>query len=197
MPFLTTVAHGTASYDSAMTDVHHNFIMANYGAAQGFDTDDGSAWFNIVSNLNWDALGYKNDYGGYNVKYARNVNVCWGGKCNGNACWNIGPTQYAGPSNAVFENKCIVFGSDSAQSAIAHIAYPTSRKGSALRMHNNSYYTESANALLAMANASYDSNLFNVSEMQREFGLEMGSVSAGIPSNAQIIEWARETLGML
>ena len=31
VPFLTTVAHGYPSYDAAYTEVHHNFIFANYG----------------------------------------------------------------------------------------------------------------------------------------------------------------------
>eukprot|EP01084_Bolivina_argentea_P030682 56811_1 len=80
MPFLTKLAHGTPSWDSGYSNVHHNFIFANYGASQGFDTDDGSSWYNIYNNFNWYALAYKNDYGGYYVNYYNNINVLWGNK---------------------------------------------------------------------------------------------------------------------
>jgi len=44
MPFLTRIRSvgGAASYDSADTETTHNAIVANYGASQGFDNDDGS-----------------------------------------------------------------------------------------------------------------------------------------------------------
>lgn len=45
MPFLTRIASGggAASYSLAPTDTAHNAIIANYGASQGFDNDDGSS----------------------------------------------------------------------------------------------------------------------------------------------------------
>ena len=193
MPFLTKVAHGTPSYDTAMTNVNHNFIFANYGAAQGFDTDDGSAWYNIYNNFNWNALGYKNDYGGYFVNYFNNINVCWGGKGNSVACWNIGPTNYNGPSNTLYGNKCIVYNTGNTDQ-IAFIGYPTSEKNSSLKLYNNSYYSLSGNALIGMGQS--EQGVYNISEMQTVFNLEIGSTSNGIPSNKEIIEWARQTLNM-
>ena len=43
-PFLTDVRHGPKrpSYSPAISDIGHNFIMANYGGSQGFDNDDGA-----------------------------------------------------------------------------------------------------------------------------------------------------------
>lgn len=45
MPFLTRIRSGggEASYTPASTETTHNAIIANYGASQGFDNDDGSS----------------------------------------------------------------------------------------------------------------------------------------------------------
>ena len=67
-PFLTEVAHGTPSYDAAMNSVDHNLIISNYGSSQGFDTDDGSSWYDIHHNFFFDADGWKMDYGGHDSK---------------------------------------------------------------------------------------------------------------------------------
>ena len=41
-PFLADVG-GPPSYAPRMSSVERNFIIANYGSSQGFDTDDGSS----------------------------------------------------------------------------------------------------------------------------------------------------------
>ena len=43
--YITKVATGEPSYRAKMNNVHNNFIIANYGSSQGFDTDDGSSWW--------------------------------------------------------------------------------------------------------------------------------------------------------
>lgn len=40
-----------------MNHVGHNMIIANYGASQGFDTDDGSSWYDIHDNFMFMADG--------------------------------------------------------------------------------------------------------------------------------------------
>jgi hypothetical protein len=53
-PFITEIADGkTPSYDAALSHVTNNFIWGNYGSSQGFDTDDGSSWYNISDNFMW------------------------------------------------------------------------------------------------------------------------------------------------
>ena len=61
MPFLTRIRSGggPASYSPAPTDTAHNAIIANYGASQGFDNDDGSSFYNTHDNWYWDAAGFK------------------------------------------------------------------------------------------------------------------------------------------
>eukprot|EP01084_Bolivina_argentea_P180229 311368_1 len=107
MPFLTKVAYGYPSYDAGYTNVSLNFIFANYGGSQGFDTDDGSAWYNMYNNFFYDAMGYKNDYGGYSVNYYGNINVALSG--NAYNCWEIEPVNVNGPGNDMHDNKCIVY----------------------------------------------------------------------------------------
>ena len=51
-----------------MNNVNNNFITANYGASQGFDTDDGSSFYNIHDNFFFMADGWKMDYGGHDCK---------------------------------------------------------------------------------------------------------------------------------
>ena len=49
--YLSTIKYGTPSYEAQMNTVQNNFIIANYGASQGFDTDDGSSWYDIHDNF--------------------------------------------------------------------------------------------------------------------------------------------------
>jgi hypothetical protein len=63
-PFLTTLRDGvTKSFEPLPREINENFIIANYGASQGVDNDDGSSWFHIHHNLFYSAEGFKMDYG--------------------------------------------------------------------------------------------------------------------------------------
>ena len=53
--FITDVKYGSPSYTAQMNEVGGNMIIANYGASQGFDTDDGSSWYNIHDNFFFEA----------------------------------------------------------------------------------------------------------------------------------------------
>jgi len=192
----TNVAYGYPSYDTGMSDVHSNFVIANYGASQAFDTDDGSAWYNIYNNFGWNAQGYKNDYGGYNVNFYNNLNVAWGWKgmrVGNEACWNIGRTHYEGPSNKVYNNKCIVY---SDIGTITTINTPTSLKGSALEMRNNSYHSIYGNVTWKMGdpNASNGWQIYDLKQVQDILGFDQNSSVGTIPSNEQILQWAKEVL---
>lgn len=46
MPFLTDILTGgvgPATYAAALSETSHSMIIANYGASQSFDNDDGSS----------------------------------------------------------------------------------------------------------------------------------------------------------
>jgi hypothetical protein len=49
--YLTTLKNGkTPSFDPLRREISRNFIFANYGASQGVDNDDGSSWYYIHHN---------------------------------------------------------------------------------------------------------------------------------------------------
>ena len=48
-------------------------VIANYGASQGFDTDDGSSWYDIHDNFMFMADAWKMDYGGHDSRFTDNV----------------------------------------------------------------------------------------------------------------------------
>jgi hypothetical protein len=96
---------GKASWNAAMTIVSQNMIWANYGSSQGFDTDDGSSWYNISNNFMYQADGYKMDFGGHDTLV--DDNIFYKFKGDGQNCINTWPflrdhgTSYSG-------NKCVL-----------------------------------------------------------------------------------------
>ena len=72
-PFMTEVATGEPSYTPSMSEVAFNMIIANYGASQGFDTDDGSSWYDIHHNFLYQSDGKKMDYGGHDCAFHDNL----------------------------------------------------------------------------------------------------------------------------
>ena len=95
LPFLTDVS-GKDSFESVPTHVERNFIFANYGGSQGFDTDgaldatrravnktvhlrghnaDGSSFYRIHDNVMYAADGMKMDYGGHDSDFFSNFVV--------------------------------------------------------------------------------------------------------------------------
>jgi hypothetical protein len=195
MPFLTNVAHGYPSFDAKYNDIRLNFIFANYGGSQGFDTDDGSAWFNMDSNFFYTAMAYKNDYGGYNVNYTNNINVA----LNGNVAnsWGIGSVNPSGPGNNIHDNRIIVYQcSKNAQycDTNGHIWPGGNLVGGALLLYNNSYYTPNGNASIETWNTSGAEVSFTLKQMRDIYGLSEGSTANLVPTVAQIIQWVEQLL---
>ena len=58
--FLTDVS-GKPSFDPLPTKIRNNFMIANYGASQAIDNDDGSSWYHTTNNLFYSADGFKMD----------------------------------------------------------------------------------------------------------------------------------------
>jgi hypothetical protein len=61
MPFKTRILSrgGEASYAHADSETLNSMIIANYGASQGFDNDDGSSYYDTHDNFFYDASGFK------------------------------------------------------------------------------------------------------------------------------------------
>ena len=142
MPFKTMVAHGTPSYDAMMSNVSGNYIFANFGGSQAFDTDDGSAWYNMFDNVFYCAMAYKNDYGGYNVNYWNNLNVAWTWDGPQN-CWGVGQVLSDGPANKLYNNTCIVYGNTRAMNVdyVGQFASTDTVQNSPMELYDNKYFT--------------------------------------------------------
>ena len=88
MPFRTNIASGgvgPATYAAAQTETTHSMIIANYGASQGFDNDDGSSYYDTHDNFFYDASGFKMDFGGHDSFFHDNVVIARHGQnCLGN-----------------------------------------------------------------------------------------------------------------
>merc|ERR1712087_57432 len=137
------------------------------------------------------------DYGGYNVNFYNNLNVVWGNKAKNEACWNIAATHFEGPSNKVYGNRCIVYNVNNEQGGpIVTVRAPTSHKGSALVMRNNSYFSVFGNTTWQMADGKGDKSLYDLDRIQTVLGFEEGSSVDVIPSNQQIVAWAKDVLNM-
>jgi hypothetical protein len=109
MPFLTAIKSGgnEASYSAALSETSHSMVIANYGASQSFDNDDGSSWYDTHDNFFYDASGFKMDYGGHDSVFHSNVIVATRGQnCLGTAAF------IKGHATQIFDNDCIVYGTE-------------------------------------------------------------------------------------
>lgn len=88
-----------------MNHVVNNLIIANYGSSQGFDTDDGSSWYNISSNFFFMADAKKMDYGGHDNVFTDNVIYVRDG--DGQNCINTN-AYLPGHGLTYARNKCIL-----------------------------------------------------------------------------------------
>ncbi len=201
MPFMTNVAYGTPSFDAAYNLVKSNFVFANFGGSQAFDTDDGSAWHKIEGNLFYDAMAYKNDYGGFNVDYINNMNIALdGGTANS---WGIGPVNRNGPGNLIYGNKIIVYQCPNRNKNNPTAPCDTNGQlwtqgnldsnGTVLRLFNNDYYTPNGNAsILTTFNGKY----VNLTQMYKLYGVCYNSTANLVPSVNQIVTWGKQLLNM-
>ena len=194
MPFLTKVAYGYPSYDAGYTNVRSNFVFANYGGSQSFDTDDGSAWFNISGNFFYDALAYKNDYGGYSVNYFNNINVAL--TSGEQDSWGIGNLNRAGPGNIIFNNKIVVFGCPYTPPHYCDINGQLFNQEAlpAIQLYNNSYYTPNGNASLIVGYS--DDNYYSLEEMRKKYKKCQDSTNNTVPSVDTIVGWAADLLNI-
>ena len=46
--YISDVKYGTPSYEAQMNSVNNNFIIANYGASQGFDTVRHPMYYDLI-----------------------------------------------------------------------------------------------------------------------------------------------------
>ena len=183
-----------------MNNVHNNFIIANYGSSQGFDTDDGSSYYNISDNFFFMADAWKMDYGGHDSIV--NNNIIYHGQNDGQNCVNTWPflpdhgAEYHG-------NRCILPKSTNLGNLFhgcqcpGKATNPPWKPGTndpqsecGVDFADNSYYTMNGTAKMSCGdNPDWD-------DWQHKYGSDSGSTLQGLPSDDELIGWAREKLGM-
>ena len=218
MPFLTDIATGgvgPATYAAALSETSHSMIIANYGASQGFDNDDGSSWcvpspllsqpariraapcsprlspslsflrYDTHDNFFYDADGFKMDYGGHDSKFHNNVVIA----VHGQNC--VGTASFiAGHATSLYENDCVVYGTERVDDLFENcdkdLAPQVPMNG-----YNNRFYTPLANA-----SATCDCcGTVSLAQLQAiNPTLEANATSSGLPSADTVVAWARDKL---
>ena len=169
-PFLTTVRTGEPSMQMQWREIHHNFFIDNYSPQEDVDNDDGSAYYHTHHNfLVYGNNGMKNDFGGHDNLQHDNI-YAYVGKAIG-----ISP-QLPGHQDQFFENKVVLTGTDLGDFACTGNA--------TLIIHDNAYYTASGNLTeYGMPLSSWQAR-----------GGDKGSKISSLPSDSEILLWARDML---
>lgn len=182
MPFLTNTSKKGPSFTPLPTHTTRNLILANYGASEGFDNDDGSSWYFTYNNLFYYADGFKMDYGGHDSKFFNNFVYAKGKHCFGTGSF------LPGHADAFYNNTCMVIDSHGTQETNIGTLFQCSTEG--MNPTNNMYYTPNGKAVW---NCKPKPTPLTLKEMQ-QMGFEEGSSVETIPEVDVIISLALKIL---
>ena len=225
--YISDVKYGKPSYEAQMNSVDHNFIIANYGASQGFDTDDGSSWYDIHDNFFFMADAWKMDFGGHDSRFTDNV--IYHAHNDGQNCYNTWPFL-PGHGCVWTGNKCILQNSlnlgNPGDGIVPALSCPgpgldklpkwnkedtttdTWRAECGLTLASNQYYTSNVSGTTVNALCPEDppgsNNCGSRKGLQQpsfadwtgKYGNDKGSTLSPLPTDEQLLAWAREKLGM-
>ena len=119
--------------------------------------------------------------GGHGSKFFSNLVIT---KPDGGAC--IGNGGYLpGLGDAYYNNTCVLPGTSGATGNVGHVSQCEETQN---EMHDNKYYTASGNATLGQCGL--------VVGMYAKNGMEKGSTSSPLPSDEEMVAWARERLAL-
>lgn len=202
MPFLTELvadaASGTQpSFGVLPNDISGNVIMANYGASQGVDNDDGSSFYRIHDNVFYGAEGFKMDYGGHDSSFFDNLVLVM--PYDGSNCINVGGFK-PGVGDAFYNNTCVSgigewdMGSGCGSPACANrshsvpdmdvVGHVSQCDPARTSLAKNRYFTPNGNATMQCGGTA-----ISIAEVQTRFGNEHGSSTATLPSAEQVLAW--------
>ena len=171
------------------------------GASQGFDTDDGSSWYDIHDNFFFMADGWKMDYGGHDSKFTDNI--VYHGHNDGQDCVNSWPFL-TGHGVEWRGNKCILPKSTNLAGTLAGCKCPgTENRGPSwapgdespaaecgITFSANEYYTMNGTAYLNCDDKP------DWGEWTGTLGNDKGSTLSALPSDDDLMKWARAKLDM-
>ena len=161
--------------------------MANYGASQGVDNDDGSSYYNITDNINI-GEGFKMDYGGHDSTFTKNLVVVR--PYDGQNCYNLGDFK-SGHIDRFEHNVCLLqpCGQPKCDEIVGHYLGPCAEADKPILGHNR-YYTIHGNASVECGGEA----IHPLQELQDKYGTEKGSIISTLPSDDQIIAMVKQCM---
>jgi len=176
----------TPSLIPLYNEIHHNFFICNYGSNLCIDNDDGSSYYQIHHNFEVYG-GHKSDFGGHNKFTFQSINAYAKVYTDG-ICASFGNTWAPGYVDGYYLNKCVqnpvqpyqqITGCD--YKKIDPTVMPVS--------YGNSIYSP--------GNEGIQCGSTVVSEAQwQSMGWDHETVYYPLPTDAVIIGWAKEMLGL-
>lgn len=220
MPFLHDLGpDGRPSFTPLPTEIVNNYIIANFGGSQGVDNDDGSSHFHTHDNVFYMSDGFKMDYGGHDSSFHDNLIVNY--PYDGQRCLNLGGGFEAGHGDAFYNNTCVVgiggtrkpsgcgdpscfpacAGLDPFRSScglshapavgLDHVGTLGSCDPSRIKSSGNRYFSPNGNATVDCSGHPY-----SIADAQALFKVELGSTAGPLPTDDEIVGWAKEKLGL-
>jgi hypothetical protein len=120
--------------------------------------------------------------GGHGSKFYNNLVIT---KPENGACIGNGPYD-PGLGDSYYNNTCVLPGMSGAAGMVGHVAQCEETQND---MHDNKYYTTPGNATLGSCGL--------VTDMYAKNGNEKDSTSSTLPSDEEMVKWARERLQLL
>eukprot|EP00759_Apiculatamorpha_spiralis_P016491 PhF_6_TR2266/c0_g1_i2/m.3917 len=184
VPFLTTLYDGTPSLKVLWNHFHHNFMVANYFGQEAIDNDDGSGYYNIYANFFvYGQQGLKSDFGGHDIVHTGNIYAY-----PRESCGDDGAVQFTG-HNDIFANNTCILGIQQ-NNATPYITY-----NCALVNATTSMMKVSGNKVYGPGGVVYECGM-PLAQWQQTTGLDPNTVGFDLPSDDEIIGWARQLLGV-
>lgn len=122
------------SFVPLITTIERNLIIANYQSTLGIDHDDGSGWYDVLSNVvAYGVTGAKQDFGAHDLHHANNLYTYIRGACYVDY---RGGEAANGHANSFQGNTCI-----QGRSHQAYAAVKCERSDQIPRLSGNTLYT--------------------------------------------------------
>ena len=185
--YVTKVRNGTASVVKEWDYIYNNFIIANPGQ-EAIDNDDGSCYYKTYNNFFvYGGGGLKTDFSGHDNHHYNNI---YGYTSTYRSCFNDGATQIQGHNDAFYNNTCVLNTESTINYGVFNCNNETNKNVWPILGNNT--------VILVSNNVSY-TGLCNIpeQEFQKKYpGKDDGTVIKGPVDNAQLIQQARQLLGM-
>eukprot|EP01084_Bolivina_argentea_P161071 280406_1 len=185
--YVTKVRNGSESVIKANDNMDRNFIIGNYNAQEGFDTDDGACYYNITNNfLVYGQVGLKSDYGGHDIYHYNNIFAYLSQQC----FWiNIAfDGQQSGFNDIFVNNTCIL-----------NINQPNILNYGGFscdKINQDRWPILGSNKIYQLNNNVSNVGLCGLSEteFQMKYNTDLNTIIYGQPNNTDIIQQAKYML---